>query len=467
MMKINFKFLIVFFILFIGCVSVGSTFATDITVDDVNDVSSIVSNVNNTNEDSDIDINITEKDCCSLVIQEENNETIFSFRQDSPTPPGCRGVRIESQDWHGYNLIKQRVDSEEDYFFHSIVLENGWVISQGGSQFNNDNRLIENITLSMVISNEISNSSLEKIRQILIPYEYGHVFIKAPDGRFGVVFVNRTFNDVLNPGEYLTIPNRIQYFDRGYYKDYDDDAVQAIIEICSWDESGTDLRNQMVYHYKPQITSEGLFYGVDLYALNCNGINIGLNYSDCVVYFDYKGVRYNPPVIPEYPDKLYVDTHIFKNKQINNVLELVKPINNSVVGKKIEVQYKVNYIIDECIIVFELDNDSEFVNAKVSTGSYYYNPKLHKLYWNISANREDKLISIFLVPKTKGLHELKGYIKGMNINITSSFYAYDDQQNKNHSSNKNLNYLPETGNPILVFFIALCAISLGLFRRKL
>ena len=71
-------------------------------------------------------VDVIEGECCSFVIQEENNETIFSFRQDSVVTPTSAGLRIETQDVQGHSLVKQRVDSNERYFAHALILDNGW-----------------------------------------------------------------------------------------------------------------------------------------------------------------------------------------------------------------------------------------------------------------------------------------------------------------------------------------------------
>lgn len=168
----------------------------------------------------------------------------------------------------------------------------------------------------MVDNNNITYSGLEEIRQILIPYGMGRVLIKAPDGRFGIVLVEKSYIGVLKPREFLTVPNEIQYLNRGNYKDYGDEPVQAIIEICSWDESGENLRDQMTYHCKPHLTEEGVFYGFDLDVANCNGINIGLNKSDCVVPFYYKDVYYPTSVIPEYPRNICWYTYFLEMNQL-------------------------------------------------------------------------------------------------------------------------------------------------------
>ncbi len=52
--------------------------------------------------------------------------------------------------------------------------------------------------------------------------------------------------------------------------------------------------------------------------------------------------------------------HIFfRNEPINNVFELIEPINSSVVGEQVEFKYKINNILDGCTVIFNLDENTE------------------------------------------------------------------------------------------------------------
>lgn len=292
----------------------------------------VISNIDTTIDNEQVIDEISNKDsqnlpteCCSFVIQEENNETVFSFRQDSPMYEDDDGIIIESGDWDGHKIIKQKVNSKENYFFHAIIIDNGWVIGEGGSQYNDASRSIEKITLEMVKKDKITTADLNKIKKILKKNNYGHVLIKAPDGRYGAVVQDKVMVGKLEPGQYLIAPNEKQYIKMGNYKDYNNDPVQAIMDICSYDKSGENTRDQMIYHYRPENTFDGMFYGVDVYVTNCNGKNIGLDKASCVVPFYYNGLYYPTSLIPEYPEKLYVATEIFKDKPIKNIYELSEP----------------------------------------------------------------------------------------------------------------------------------------------
>ena len=115
----------------------------------------------------------------------KNGETIYAFRQDGKL--NGNGIQINSQSWNGLNILKQEIDDVDDvkeYFFHTIITENGWVIGQGGSQYDGDSRFIEQMAATMVLNNDISYNSLQQIQGALSKYHYGHFIIKAPDGRY-------------------------------------------------------------------------------------------------------------------------------------------------------------------------------------------------------------------------------------------------------------------------------------------
>ena len=116
-----------------------------------------------------------------FVIQ-ENDETVYGFRQDAPL--NGYGYKVNSQSWNGLNVLKQEIDTQYTYFFHCIITENGWVIGQGGSQYDSDSRSIEQIAGQIVVNNDIAPDYLRRVRNILAPYDYGHFFIKAPVVRF-------------------------------------------------------------------------------------------------------------------------------------------------------------------------------------------------------------------------------------------------------------------------------------------
>lgn len=298
----NFK-KIILFVCLIVCLSGAAIYASD--VDEA---------------DFDSDFNESHFQCCSFAIQEED-ETVFAFRQDAELSDD--GVVIHNDTLNDQEIIVQEIKAPNCHFIHAMITEDGWIASHGGDSSNDtETTEMEKIACEMFVSKNISSDSLSKIQKIFKKYGYGHFFIKAPDGRYGVVFNETVLVGELKPGEFLVIPNEYYGFSGGNYTDHATDPVDAIVKICSYEKSGTNRRNLYSYDYKLQDTDNGKKYGVNVYVTNDNGHNVGLNTSEIVNYFYFNKDYYPPSAIPENPDKLYVGDYIFENQSQNSPLQL-------------------------------------------------------------------------------------------------------------------------------------------------
>lgn len=250
--------------------------------------------------------------CCSFAVQ-ETNETVFAFRQDAPL--GGDGVIIHNDTLKGEDIIVQEVDDPDSHFIHAIITEDGWVASHGGYSVNDTETLdMEDIAREMLSSKNISSHSLESIRKIFAGYGYGHFLIKAPDGRYAAVYNETVIEGQLDSGEFLVVPNEYSGFATGKYAGYGKDPVDAVINISSHEDSGTNRRNLYTYDYKMQDTDDGERYGVNVYVTNDNGRDVGLNTSEIVSHFYLNDDYYPPEEIPENPDKLHAGDYIFENQ---------------------------------------------------------------------------------------------------------------------------------------------------------
>ena len=262
--------------------------------------------------DFDSDLNESHFQCCSFAIQEKD-ETVFAFRQDAELSDD--GVVIHNDTLNDREIIVQEIEAPEAHFIHAMITEDGWIASHGGESSNDtETEEMENIAREMLSSKKISSDSLSEIQKIFNKYGYGHFFIKSPDGKYGVVYNETVLMGNLNIGDFLVVPNEYYGFSEGKYTDYSEDPVDAIVKICSYENSGTNRRNVYSYDYKLQDTDDGKKYGVNVYVANDNGQNVGLNTSEIVSYFYFNNDFYSPSAIPENPDKLYVGDYIFENQ---------------------------------------------------------------------------------------------------------------------------------------------------------
>lgn len=366
------------------------------------------------------EFNASNCECCSLVIQSED-ETVFAYRQDSPL--NGHGVEIYSEDRHGMNIIKQKIDKTNEYFFHGIITETGWVVGEGGSQYNESSRSIEQIATTMITNNDISPNYLNQIKNILSRYGYGHFVIKAPNGKYGVAFSNTYLTGTLQKGECMVVPNYYSHYKKVNYNSYSSNPVDAIIIICSYENSGYNRRNIMTYDYKAHDTENGVFYGVDVFATNDNGRNIGLNTANIVTHFFFEGRYYAANSVPQNPGKLFVGTHIFENQELNPVINLHNMEKIGVVGDQMQVYYRVKYLVGARTAVFNLGEEVDFITAVTSHGTYNYNSQEHKLYWQIPAAKDDRDIIITIKTKNTGNKNIHAYIQDMDETLDTSYYV--------------------------------------------
>ncbi len=285
--------------------------------------------VNHTDFDS--NFNKSDSKCCSFVIQEEHG-TVFAFRQDAPADED--GVIIHNDTLGDFEVIVQEIDDPDSHFIHAIITEDGWIFSHGGDSSNvSDVMTLESIASEMLVSKNISSNSLSQIQNIFNKYNYSHFLIKAPDGRYGVVYSEKCILGTLNPGEFLVIPNDYVDFSNGNYSDYSEDPVDAIVDICSYEDSGWNRRNVYSYDYKVHNTSDGQQkYGIDVYVTNDNGHNVGLNTSEIVTYCYFNDDYYPASSIPQNPEKLNIGNYTFENQFANPVFGLVKGLNKVLVN---------------------------------------------------------------------------------------------------------------------------------------
>ena len=284
--------------------------------------------VNQTDFDS--NFNKSDSKCASFVIQEENR-TVFAFRQDAPADED--GVVIHNDTLGDLEVIVQETTDPDSHFIHTIITEDGWIFSHGGDSSNvSDVLTIERIAGEMIVSKNISSNSLSQIQKIFQKYNYSHFLIKAPDGMYGVVFSENYTLGTLNQGEFLVVPNENVGFRSGNYSNYSDDPVDAIIDICSYEDSGWNRRNIYTYDYNVHYPSDEQKCGVDVYVTNDNGHNVGLNTSEIVTYCYFNDEFYPASEIPQNPDKLHIGNYTFENQFSNHILEVFRNLNNALVN---------------------------------------------------------------------------------------------------------------------------------------
>lgn len=233
--------------------------------------------------------------CCSIILQEDGNNSIMSFRRDSNI---TADVHIENVNWHGMPAIKQYKE-DGGYFCHVIITKDGWMIGYGGIDDGIDSEKCENITAEMINDNYIiSEDKLAEIQKIKEPYGRGHVLIKAPNGNYGFATVDKVKTGKLVPGQYVSLPNNYSLSRSGNLTLSSDDLIKDMNELSQSDQYGLDRRDIVTYdcHF-------GNDSYADVYVSNEDGSQLGVNYTDCVdnVYINNTLIKASDiPIAPSY-----------------------------------------------------------------------------------------------------------------------------------------------------------------------
>ena len=275
-----------------------------------------------------IDDGVLDSECCSVLLQLEDDNTAYAFRRDADYEAD---IFIESFIiYNGFDgiigCIKQ-YKTEEGYFAQSLITDNGWVVSIGGKSDGENNQIIENVAIDMLKTGNISNSNLISIQDILKNDEMGHFVIKAPNGTYAIVFSNKILDGNLKPGEYISVPNKDSYYRSGHINS--SDPAETVLKLACSDKFGTDRRDVTVYLLNT--TDDGT--DVSLYASNDDGKSSFRhiekeNLTDDLI-IDGKVVRGdNLPIAPDYVDagsfelrhnSLSIIFKFFFNKMIHNM----------------------------------------------------------------------------------------------------------------------------------------------------
>ena len=251
-----------------------------------------------------------ETGCCSFYLQVSGTESVAGFRRDATN---ALNIYIKNVKWHGRTAIKQ-YKLGNSYFFHSITTSDGWMIGTGGIDNPSINRAIENLAGQIVKANKIKSSYLKKIQNYEKRLGLGHFSIKAPDGRYAVVWLNGYWTGKLKPGEYISVPNVKSCYRHGTYDKFSSDPVKAAVKVGATDSFGVNRRDITVFHWMS--TTDKNFKITSLvktYAANDNGKLVGRSTAALKDNIYYKNKFISKYKLPSSPNMKYLGIHKFGN----------------------------------------------------------------------------------------------------------------------------------------------------------
>ena len=241
-----------------------------------------------------------EMGCCSIYLQVSSSESVTGYRRDSTY---AADVHVNPVRWYGRTAIKQ-YKNDGGYAFHSVTTSDGWMMGFGSADGVYANRAIEKLAGQMVKAGSIKKSKLNSIRSHIesLGYSIGHFVIKAPNGKYAIVWVSGIKTGKLKVGQYICVPNSNSYFRHGTYNSFNANPVKAGVKILSTDYFGVNRRNIFVHHWK-SITKEGSTTSlVKSYAANDNGkyVDGSTGYLKDNIYFKNKFFSKNKiPIVPK------------------------------------------------------------------------------------------------------------------------------------------------------------------------
>ena len=286
--------LILTLIVFFSSVIAVSANATE---QNVHDIQSILEN----NNASDL------TGCCSIMLQQDGNNSIMSFRRDAGN---AADIYIEKIDWHGKEAIKQYKTSA-GYFCQVIITSDGWMIGYGGIDDGEDNKKIENITAGMITDNDtIHESGLEQVQQIQAAYGLGHLLIKAPNGNYGVATANTHYTGKLSPNQYISVPNKEGFIRTGDVQPNATDKIKTMNNLEISDGFGLTRRDITTFNFQCVNDTTNV---TDVYIANDDGSYWGMSTAGLVDTVNFTGKIIKPDEIPIAPSYKAIGNITFGN----------------------------------------------------------------------------------------------------------------------------------------------------------
>lgn len=272
-----------------------------------------------------------ETGCSSLYVQVSDTEAVAGFRRDATN---AKTLHIVKYKLKGKAAIKQY--KTNSYFFHSITSADGWMAGTGGADNPVINRAIEKLVGKMFKTGKIKKSYLRTIQGYEKRLGIGHFSIKAPNGKYALVWASGIVKGKLNPGEYIDVPNSRSMFRQGTWAKYGSDPAKAAIKIAATDSFGVNRRDATAFHWKATTSDGKTTAKLNVYAANDNGQLAGRSTAHLSDHVIFKGKFYSKNILPKTPFSLLLGVHDFgnidkliKTQTLVTALKLTKNLNES------------------------------------------------------------------------------------------------------------------------------------------
>ena len=321
------------------------------------------------------------EDCCSFFLQVSESESVGGFRRDNT---GAADIIVKPFKWAGKAAIKHYKTSGS-YFVHLITSASGWIVGNGGLDDVPVINSILKMAEKMVKSNKIQAKYLKKILSYKRSIGFGHFSIKAPNGKYAVVWQSGYITGKLKPGEFSCSPNFRSYYRHSTYTKYSTNPVKAAIMVGASDKYGVNRRDITIFHWKAKTDKNYKTTSVvKAYSANDNGRMVGVSSAHLKdnVYFKNKFFSKNRlPYSPRFIhigtqkfgniDKLIKKATIVKAPKVTNTFNQTKYFKVSVKDKSTKkavrgIKIKVKLVRTNFAKYFTIKTDSKGI-AKLNT----------------------------------------------------------------------------------------------------
>ena len=249
-----------------------------------------------------------EMGCSSLYVQVSNYEAVAGFRRDATN---AKTLHIVKYTLNGKAAVKQY--KTNSYFFHMVTTADGWMFATGGRDNANINHAIEKLGGKMAKSGKIIKSYLKKIRRYEGILGIGHFSIKAPNGKYALVWSSGIVMGKLKPGEYIDVPNSRSCFRHGTWAKYSKDPAKAAIKIAATDTFGVNRRDATAFHWKATTYQGKTSSKLKVYGANDDGHLMGRSTGELKDDIKFMGKFYSKNSLPKTPSSKLLGVHKFGN----------------------------------------------------------------------------------------------------------------------------------------------------------
>ena len=244
--------------------------------------------------------------CSSLYLQVSNTEAVAGFRRDATN---AKTLHIVKYKLNGKLAVKQY--KTNSYFFHSLTTADGWMAGTGGWDNPVVNHAIENLAGKIIKSGKITKYYLKKIQRNERKLNSGHFSIKAPNGKYAIVWASGIKVGKLKPGEFIDVPNAKSMFRHGTWTKYSSDPAKAAIKVAATDSFGVNRRDATAFHWKATTVDGKTSSTLKVYAANDNGRLVGKSTGHLKDNIIFKGKFISKNSLPKTPSSKFLGTYKF------------------------------------------------------------------------------------------------------------------------------------------------------------